>query len=521
MNSNLYLLVRKDRTAFKIGITDNIKLRYARLSSVWGEIDLDLSCAVSGDRRDIYGLEKTLHYLLGQWHSPQDKRLDGFSEWFDITCFDKAHEIISLAGLMRLGNKESFTASNVDFKEIKAAPRAEYVARIKNSDIEPIELGDLKRIWPSYESGTLCFRDDPIFENSWIWTVDLSHCLISPYESLKFKSGDESIAIAVEIKSTDKFIYNIFLSKDSLSIMKGSKKFDPVYNFIFQKFQELALIGNSRCRFDSGTDRAVLIEASYRLTLDEQRLILACIAQIDSRQTLPEKNRFEVTVEEFVDLFGVDPDGAYTQMREAAERLAERWIIINGDRSHQARWLYEKKYAHGEGYVAIGFSPTVAPYLSSLHRDFTSYKLGQVAAFKSVHSIRLYELLIRFDDTGVRLMTVDQLKDRLDITDQYPQFSKLKQRVIDPAVDEINQKSDLKVNWKAIRKKRVVHTVEFNYTKEKPPAQVPTRLVENKTKQLKSLPPPKETSSPASEETAAKEIALIRESLGVRKKPET
>ncbi len=261
-----------------------------------------------------------------------------------------------------------------------------------------------------------------------------------------------------------------------------------------------------------------LIEASYRLTLNEQRLILACIAQIDSRQALPEKNRFEVTVEEFVDLFGVHPDSAYAQMREAVERLAERWIVIDGDRRHLARWLYEKKYAHGEGYVAIGFSPTVAPYLCSLHRDFTSYKLGQVAAFKSAHSIRLYELLIRFDDTGIRLITLDQLKDRLDIADQYPQFAKLKQRVIDPAVEEINGKSDLKVDWRPIRKKRAVHTLEFKYTKEAAPAEIPEKLVE-RAKKLKAAPPPEAPPEPVSEEAVAKEIALMRETLGTAKKP--
>ena len=259
-----------------------------------------------------------------------------------------------------------------------------------------------------------------------------------------------------------------------------------------------------------------LIEASYLLTLDEQRLILACIAQIDSRKALPEKNRFEVTVEEFVDLFGIHPDSAYTQMREAVERLAERWIVINGDTRHLARWLYEKKYAHGEGYVAVGFSPTVTPYLCSLHRDFTSYKLGQIAAFKSAHSIRLYELLIRFDDTGIRLIPVDQFKDRLDLADQYPQFAKLKQRVIDPAVEEINQKSDLRVEWRPIRKKRVVHTLEFTYTKEAPPEPLPPKLAEKRAKKVKRLPPPPE---PVSDETVAKEIALMRESLGAAPRP--
>ncbi len=261
-----------------------------------------------------------------------------------------------------------------------------------------------------------------------------------------------------------------------------------------------------------------LVEASYRLTLDEQRLLLMCISRINPYEPLPEGNRFEVTTEEFCEVFDVDPKTAYDQMKEAADRLAERWIIVNGDRHHRIRWLDETKYVHGEGRVVIGFSPKVAPYLSALSQDFTEYKLGQIADFKSVHSIRLYELLIRFDDTGIRLITVDQLKDRLDLSDQYPQFAKLKQWVIDPAVEEINGKSDLKVDWRPIRKKRVVHTLEFKYTKEQPPAQIPEKLVKRRKQALKAAPPPEVPPEPVSEEAVAKELALMRATLGIAKK---
>jgi|CXWL01.1.fsa_nt_gi plasmid replication initiation protein len=258
-----------------------------------------------------------------------------------------------------------------------------------------------------------------------------------------------------------------------------------------------------------------LVEASYKLTLDEQRLILICIARINPFEPLPEGNRFEVTVEEFCGLFGVDPRSAYDQMKEAADRLAERWIIVNGNKNHRIRWLDETKYIHGEGRVVIGFSPKVTPYLSALSKNFTEYKLGQVAGFKSAHSIRLYELLIRFDDSGLRLISLDQFKDRLDIADQYPQFSKLKQRVIDPAVDEINEKSDLKVGWRAIRKKRVVHMLEFKYTKEEASAPIPEQLIAKSAKKPLIAKPP---AKPVDRSIGEREIALMRETLGIKKK---
>ncbi len=108
--------------------------------------------------------------------------------------------------------------------------------------------------------------------------------------------------------------------------------------------------------------------------------------------------------------------------------------------------------------------------------------------------------------------------DRLDLSDQYPQFAKLKQWVIDPAVEEINGKSDLKVDWRPIRKKRVVHTLEFKYTKEQPPAQIPEKLVKRRKQALTAAPPPEVPPEPVSEEAVAKELALMRATLGIAKK---
>jgi hypothetical protein len=80
MNSTLYLLVTEQRSAFKIGITDNIENRYMQIRSVWGELDLVLSCMVSGDRHEVSGLEKTLHFLLEKWRIDQPLKAAGHSE---------------------------------------------------------------------------------------------------------------------------------------------------------------------------------------------------------------------------------------------------------------------------------------------------------------------------------------------------------------------------------------------------------------------------------------------------------
>jgi len=101
MKSILYLLVTEDKSSFKIGITDNLEARHARLSAVWGKFDLASSRIVFGTRRDISGLEKILHYLLNKWRVQPSATAEGHSEWFLIECFDKAVEIITTAVKLR------------------------------------------------------------------------------------------------------------------------------------------------------------------------------------------------------------------------------------------------------------------------------------------------------------------------------------------------------------------------------------------------------------------------------------
>ena len=49
-----------------------------------------------------------------------------------------------------------------------------------------------------------------------------------------------------------------------------------------------------------------VVEASYMLTLAEQRVLLSCIAQIDSKAGLNENCRFEVSASGVADLVGLE-----------------------------------------------------------------------------------------------------------------------------------------------------------------------------------------------------------------------
>lgn len=215
------------------------------------------------------------------------------------------------------------------------------------------------------------------------------------------------------------------------------------------------------------TKANALIEASYNLTLNEQRIILACAAKLDGRKPMPRDAVFVLSVEEFIDLFGSDPKNAYAEMEEAATKLYERDIRrIEGTTRKRLRWVYMAEYRKGEGKVRLGFSPEIAPYLTMLHKRFTSYKLEDVASLRSAYAIRLFEMLVQFSETGLFVISVADFKLRLGLDEKYDRFSNLKARVIDPAVKDLVTKTSLDIAWQGIKKGKTVERLEFRFSEK-------------------------------------------------------
>ena len=54
---------------------------------------------------------------------------------------------------------------------------------------------------------------------------------------------------------------------------------------------------------------------------------------------------------------------------------------------------------------------------------------------------------MKFKSTGKLIIELDKFKDRLGIQDEYNRFFDLKKRVLDVAVKELQEKSNLKISW--------------------------------------------------------------------------
>jgi len=207
-----------------------------------------------------------------------------------------------------------------------------------------------------------------------------------------------------------------------------------------------------------------IVEAGYRLSIYENRILLTCISQIDSMGEISSDDKFIVTAQDLSDLSDLDTKSAYRHLRLAVKRLYERSVSIRlpGDRLLQTRWVSSVEYAPGSGTVELQFAQRIIPYISELRREFTQYRLKNILMFKSNYSIRIYELLIKWGGNEKEI-SVEWLKKQFQLEKKYTRVGDLKRKVIDIAMTEINKHSDMRVSYSQVKRGRNVIGFKFEY----------------------------------------------------------
>lgn len=206
-----------------------------------------------------------------------------------------------------------------------------------------------------------------------------------------------------------------------------------------------------------------LVEASYKLTLNEQRLVLYALTQIKPmRSYVPE---IKVSAREFGERMKLTPKASYEALEDATNNLYERDIRTNnGTTVERFRWVSSVKYHKGDAYVTLRFTSEIAPYLTNLRARFTQYNLEAIAGLNQPTTIRIFELLMQWKTTKqTQWMALDEFKDRLGLNGRYPRFFDLKKRVLDPAAVELRRESGIELSWELEHRGRTVTGLRFSY----------------------------------------------------------
>lgn len=215
-----------------------------------------------------------------------------------------------------------------------------------------------------------------------------------------------------------------------------------------------------------------LVEASYRLNLVEQQIILFAICRSTEEQKgFSSDTPITITAAAFAAQFGTNQTMVYGQLKKAMDTLFARSVTIydkhpetGKTRVTETRWISDKSYIDGAGAIEITFAPKVIPFITRLGEDgeFTPYRLEKISGMSSAHAVRMYEILVQHLSIGHREIEIAWLKQTLQLEGQYTAIKDLKKYVIDLAVTQINEYSDIRVSYTQRRTGRTVTHLIFD-----------------------------------------------------------
>jgi plasmid replication initiation protein len=244
------------------------------------------------------------------------------------------------------------------------------------------------------------------------------------------------------------------------------------------------------------TKSNALIEASYKLSVLEQRIMLICISQVKIGEKLTDQIEYSVSVSDLVDLTGTASNAMYKELEKASARLWRREIWINekpngeGSFDHQkgTRWVQTINYLKDEGRVTLRFNTDMVPYLNDLTEQFTRYALRDVAAMTSSYAIRMFEMIAQWKSIGHRIIEIDFLRDAFVLGDKYKLLADLRRKVIEPSIEQINEHSHLNVSYEFQKTGRKTTHIRFAFGPKPVQSQLPIEPTEQTKEQKPKAP---------------------------------
>lgn len=248
-----------------------------------------------------------------------------------------------------------------------------------------------------------------------------------------------------------------------------------------------------------GNERAVvksnrLNTAQYNLSLPEVRLMQLAI--INARETGTGFTKNEPLIlhaSQYAEAFGVSASGAYKALSNAGKKLLGRTFVFLDRKDGNlvgANWVQRIKYLDAQGAIELIFTVDVAEEIYNLDgrkQFFSQYALRQTASIQRVYSLRLYELLIQWVYLAeFPVFDLNQIRLQLEVKDgMYPQYSDFRKRILEPAIKEVNETTDIKVTYEPVRTGRIITGLQFEWLQR--PTKTPEELEQETTQEIEEI----------------------------------
>ncbi|MBR5494036.1 MAG: replication initiation protein RepM [Psychrobacter sp.] len=219
-----------------------------------------------------------------------------------------------------------------------------------------------------------------------------------------------------------------------------------------------------------------LISASYSLGVPEQRIIfLAIVVAREQEKLIDARGLLQIHASSYQEQFKVEKHSAYKALKSAAKGLFDAHFEYDDiheqtgkDANNFIRWVQKIRYINAAGMIELQFTDDVIPLITRLTEQYTEYDLKQVSELQSEYAIRLYELMMQWQSVGkTNQITIDNLRKKLGVKpEQYKQMCNFKTRVLDHAVKQINDYTDITVKYDQHKTGKTITAISFIFKKK-------------------------------------------------------
>jgi len=168
----------------------------------------------------------------------------------------------------------------------------------------------------------------------------------------------------------------------------------------------------------------------------------------------------------------------------ATEGMMSRVFTITTEKSVKQLSMFQRiEYLTGTGITEIKLSEDILPHLFHLKDNFTSYGLAAALRLTSKYAKRIYQLCSQWKDIGeTKKYDLQDLKKTLGLIDdkgneKMKQFGQLRSFVLDPAVKQINEHTELHISYKLEKVGRSFKNIVFTVKSQALAETIPFDLV--------------------------------------------
>jgi plasmid replication initiation protein len=161
------------------------------------------------------------------------------------------------------------------------------------------------------------------------------------------------------------------------------------------------------------------------------------------------------------------------QLREATESIGSRMFEIETPEKISQIWLFSKvDYLIGTGSFTIKLNVDASPYFFELKNNFTSLQLKSVLNCSSKYAKRLYGIACQWRSVGSKRFEIEELKKMLGLIDkkgneQFERISQFKEYVLDISKKQINENTDIEIDFELKKRGRSFHWVTLHINSQK------------------------------------------------------